>query len=508
MITYGEYYGNERNLPLPVLIDDMIVNTMDRIQVKHTQDQCNRLERYLNQLFYPEKYGADTAKIKQQAQALSKVIRQAYETEYNAALNNFGMGSNEITKTPLEVISLARSAHDTFVNKEYIYKSTIQARLKNVEEMLESVGGLNELEKIDLVLKNKVAELYGLLSQLAQIQSGGKIIKFDEVDDNVIQQILRANELYKELSASTGVFSPQDYGQILEWALEAASADVERDGENILDQLVEEEILNTKSLNKVVNPSGATKIQGGGINLSVDMKDIQKKYVNKGNGISSFEKNENNQKTTYYKIEDKKGSFEFKFTSGFKVDQKGKYQKMDVNFILNDGKGDAVPFRITAKNWASDGDFGETSLIAAMLRHFGSDDFALQYAFIMQDEGASTNILEDAHQKAKLAAFLDILMGYSQQEGYADTIVINRRSAQEVKVYSIHQIVKNIQKKLNIPLSGYNDGEIHTNLIILSNSLSNLSGKSEAYKSLSFKYLQSIKLTIYHNQLFKDVVSW
>lgn len=528
MFTYGEYYENREGLSLHGLINKMVSDAMGRFHTKHTKGQCDRLEKYLNQLFYPEKYASKvSAQTKAESAALMQTIQKAYEEKYNSAISNFeSMGSSGVTKTPKDVISLARRAHEDFDNKKRIHEGTLKNRFNNVQNLLNQINSLEEVEQVDATLKAQVMELYDLLNELIKLKGDVKgWIHFDSTDDNIVGQIIRANELYRDLSSSTGAFSPQDYGQILEWALEAASADAEKDGEALLAKVVKDAfILNDpKALQKVLNPSGAEKVSGTDIRVSLDMSVERRGNSANNDFISMVTKPEvdskgNQTNTTYYEIDDGQGGkFQFKFVSGFNISQEGKYQKMDVNFLFNDSgasKNKQVPFRISAKNWSKDNDFGETSLIAAMIRHFGSDDAALQYAFIMQDKGAKSNAIEEAHQVAKLAAFLDILMGYSQEEGYADTIVINRRSAKEVKVYSIRNMLVNVQKQLKsggsaeVPVSGYDGDLIKYQMEILSNAVANSGQKSERFKSLAFKYLQSIQLTVHHNQLFKTLAQF
>lgn len=528
MFTYGEYYENKEGLSLHGLINKMVSDAMSKFHTHHTKGQCNRLEKYLNQLFYPEKYASKiSAQTKAESAALRQTIQSAYEQKYNAAISNFeSMGSSGVTKTPKDVISLARRAHEDFDNKKRIHEGTLRNRFNNVQNLLNQLSSLEEVEQVDATLKAHVMELYDLLNELIKLQGDAKgWIQFDSADDNIVAQIIRANELYRDLSASTGAFSPQDYGQILEWALEAASADAEKDGEALLAKVVKDAfILNDpKALEKVLNPSGAEKVSGTDLKISLDMSVERKGNAANNDFISLVTKPEvdskgNQTNTTYYEIDDGQGGkFQFKFISGFNMSQEGKYQKMDVDFMFNDpgaSKNKQVPFRISAKNWSKDNDFGETSLIAAMIRNFGSDDYALQYAFIMQDKGAEKNAIEEAHQVAKLSAFLDILMGYSQEEGYADTIVINRRSAKEVKVYSIRNMLLNIQKQLksggngDVPVSGYDGDLIKYQMEILSNAVANSGQRSERFKSLAFKYLQSIQLTVHHNQMFKTLAKF
>jgi hypothetical protein len=61
----------------------------------------------------------------------------------------------------------------------------------------------------------------------------------------------------------------------------------------------------------------------------------------------------------------------------------------------------------------------------------------------MQDK-YNTDIVNAAHRLAKYSILIDILMGYSQTENYADTIVINVRSEQRVIVGSIVDIIDQI----------------------------------------------------------------
>jgi hypothetical protein len=52
--------------------------------------------------------------------------------------------------------------------------------------------------------------------------------------------------------------------------------------------------------------------------------------------------------------------------------------------------------------------------------------------------------LQDAHNLAKLSIVADILMGYSQSNAYADTLVINLRSGSASQI-----IVKSLKEVFN-----------------------------------------------------------
>jgi hypothetical protein len=114
---------------------------------------------------------------------------------------------------------------------------------------------------------------------------------------------------------------------------------------------------------------------------------------------------------------------------------------MDVEFTFNDtSTGKQIPFRISAKNWLTlDRDFGETNVIYALLRS-AKNNGAVNYMFAMQDEHNDNNV-QFAHMLAKYSLVTDILMGLSQSEKFADTIVINIRSERRVIVGSIVDIL-------------------------------------------------------------------
>ena len=99
---------------------------------------------------------------------------------------------------------------------------------------------------------------------------------------------------------------------------------------------------------------------------------------------------------------------------------------MDIDFSLPEPKEGNRNFRISAKNWANlkNRDFGSSNLAYTLLRTIGEEGTDL-YGYIMSDDKRSDRSITQAHKVAKLSTILDILMGYSQSENFADTIVIN-----------------------------------------------------------------------------------
>lgn len=101
-------------------------------------------------------------------------------------------------------------------------------------------------------------------------------------------------------------------------------------------------------------------------------------------------------------------------------------------------------FKISAKNWRtidSSRDFGSTSMLAALLRTTQEIDTVFSYAI---QANYKEPILSRARNFGKVCAVVDIVMGYSQDNAYADTIVINDRAKRQIKVYSIDRILNKI----------------------------------------------------------------
>lgn len=141
-----------------------------------------------------------------------------------------------------------------------------------------------------------------------------------------------------------------------------------------------------------------------------------------------------------------------------------KQGKMDVEF-----KTPENTFRISAKSWHNLTDsklnFGETTLFNAIARTAGVDS-ALAYGLPVgyyNPEGKLWSHM-GFHEFAKTCIFLDTVMGYSQSNNYADTIVIQNRSnpARPIRVFSIYDLITKIYKiiKSDEFITGYDYNSI------------------------------------------------
>ena len=180
-----------------------------------------------------------------------------------------------------------------------------------------------------------------------------------------------------------------------------------------------------------------------------------------------------------------------------------KQGKTDVNITLIPNS--EYPFKISAKNWANSSgrDFGDTFLQYAILRTENLEGL-LQYGIGLGITGKDDESnLKRYHDYAKACAFVDTIMGYSQEVGYADTIVVLDRSKIEnpIKVYSISSLIKNMetdQDKLRAVVSGYNDESVYS---ALADSLGGDALEDQPYLSKILAALADVKVRVMSSAL-------
>lgn len=489
-MTLGEYYDSKnRGIDPERAIRQVHDNIMSEVYRQHTVAECKELQDFLNEAFYPEKYlNKGTNKY---AQAIPLLIAQAYQEKYDAVLNNFSMGASGVSYGNIDVTNiptLLREKHESFEHKTKIYTSTIEDRLSRVKTALQHASDITSPEIAQY--KKELQSLESILSQLLEVKgvrSDKRGTYIDLTSDASVMQIVRdMDEKFAAASKVGGIFTPQDYGQVLEWILQAFS----NNGNSIADQGAEYLVGDfVEKMTKTAGSSKTTKIDG--------LLSVSKVTVD-GTSISQT-KNEKGQ--TEFSVSDGQGnSFSFAAIQGFNPNSE-RQGKMDVNFTFNDKAGNVVPFRISAKNWQTlDRDFGETNIAYALLRSAGNES-AVEYAYAMQDEHQEG--LQDAyHRVAKYSILVDILMGYSQKENYADTIVINVRNEKRVIVASIIGIIDEINKNLNqLDIAGYDDVTLETRIRIIRQALDRAPGRSKEFISLSMKYLQATKVRLTYSAI-------
>ena len=127
--------------------------------------------------------------------------------------------------------------------------------------------------------------------------------------------------------------------------------------------------------------------------------------------------------------------------------------KMDVSINFRPkGATTTKTFRASLKNWGGNKrSLGETSILGAILRTSGTETTNI-YSLCLLGEN---NTLTMAHRIARLSILMDIVTGFSQKEGYADTLIINTGSS--IKVINPISL---INESYSQNIKGYNGEEI------------------------------------------------
>jgi len=141
---------------------------------------------------------------------------------------------------------------------------------------------------------------------------------------------------------------------------------------------------------------------------------------------------------------------------------------MDIELNFKDNISNEIlsgkNFRASAKNWTtlSGHDFGETDLQGAILRSSTLTDaiaFGLQLGYMGYNNESNLTYETQLHHFARINLLLDIVMGYSQESGYANVLIINDRVMKRIRVYSIRSILDSLKDDIELlsKSSNYNE---------------------------------------------------
>lgn len=288
------------------------------------------------------------------------------------------------------------------------------------------------------------------------MQSQARITHVGESNYNQIIQELRNYESFYEAFKNANVVSSRAYGDMLEIAIAMAALDLKQIENSAIEDIV-------KYVKDAVK--GGETVTRGGSDIKISFSDeIKNTY-----GIS-----ETLKRSQQIKIDDDL-SLTYEPTINTGIDKNAKQGKIDVLINLPE----AGDFRISAKNWQdthsdeySNYDLGNTSILAALSRSLQKDSIINDYSITLQHplerRTPGDNALAAAHNLAKLALITDIVMGMSQKQNYANTLVILERAQKDVFVFDIvdeiNKIIKNIDMTKFVPndqreafyIDGYN----------------------------------------------------
>lgn len=489
-MNLGDFYkAKHKELSPSQIIQYAKADALGVLTQSADKRQCEILEEILNEAFYP-KEGQSTL-VQQQ---IKQLVEGIYEQKYNNAFKEDFTMNSDGSLAPLEnTPTIIREKYERFQHSEYIELQTIKTRLEKVTKYITDLRNLNQLDQIPQELDTLEKELRAL-SELKTDNNGHIVLKGN---DNLLQRVKAVDAAYQTYSQVGGVLSPQDFGDILEYVLNAMGGAAEAYSGAISEAMLED-------FAKAMQTKGSENVSIAGerfLNYRPTLKNLNDFVKDK-----TYRKKVEKKDRTFLHLEDDKGSsLDFQFNNSFNPnsDRQG---KIDVEFKLRNGN-QILPFRISAKNWErfADRDFGTTSLAYAVARSAGMSILESYVYWVMEEQDNAVEV--EAHAMAKYLSILDILMGYSQTSNFADTIVINNRSASHVYVYSMKEILNQVADNLyNFNLNGYEDSAIHNNIIWIRKTLNAMSpGRSDLFETLSIKYLQSIRVSVKYAALMGSI---
>ena len=298
----------------------------------------------------------------------------------------------------------------SYSHKKYIEEKTILLRLEQVKNKLSSLKNDNSLyQKYETLLN----ELQNFEKQSKSLRGKEYIYYINDQNKDLINRI---DNLYKELTYFSSLPIPlYALGEIFEKALSAFAIYIKNYSAENIDKIVEE-VFNQKTTGSEIAYRGEFK------DISIAGKNQSKLKIG-----STFA---------------------------------GKQGKADIKLELDLPNIGNSSFQVSAKNWGilNGKDFGNINLWDALARssqHYGQ---VMGYG-VQMIRGKYKKIT--LHQWARMCILLDSLMGYSQKNNYADTIIINDRGNKKIRVYSISNIINNYyNQKSKQFIIGYNDNNM------------------------------------------------
>ena len=440
-------------------------NTLSRLDTDVDDTKCVELETFLNNMIYGQNGHTN------EAERLSNTVTKYLEDKFQSSFDSYDFESNLMGTTNRDIGKIEVGRYESFQHTKYIQYNTVQERLYSalfqIEELTKSGASGPEFNTAIANLQAIVDTAEALLATEEAINLSGT--QHIDVTANTKDLITELDSLMQKMSfIGSMALSTYDTGYVFEKVLQALSSTQTID--EMTDDLLYENFKQKTEGEKPVNRGSLIQVAG----VKID-------------GVTTTGKK--GQKSTTYQITGHNGS-----TLTIKGVFDEKQGKMDVLFNM---PGTNDKYRISAKNWQSmeNRDFGSTALSAALLRSAGLNEmFAYGIGLGWPKSYADNQTL---HEYGKMSAIADIVMGYSQEEGYADTIIINDRSSAHVYVYSVASLMKKCFQNINnLKLSGYNDGNIESALQDSLDWNTELLGDTQSYMQAIYNTLSKFQISV------------
>lgn len=481
-MTLGEYYSNKQwKLNESRFLQ---AKKKQRQEIKNrlkgktkNQKQIKKLKSYLQASMYPTKNKKGNNNFD------SDLVVQAYKEISGKVLQDFDYGSElKVASTSNNSAQIIREKYDYLEHKHSIEVNTILTRLNKVQQKLNELANLNlnqadtDINEIDTNLK----QLKGILKQLLSYKShgvnsyGNAFFDLDK-DENIKNLVNQMNEIYKAVSIAP--ITPTDYGDLLELTLGLLSDEMTS---HLINKSVDEIVksFTDKSLKNSGPILGAQHISGDTI---FKMEEFFVKEI----------KTEGVQVSGDLKQNIQLGDFSVSSNAG-----SSRQGKIDVQLTLKDMPNN--PFRISAKNWGSMGDFGENNLWYTLNRTIDSKT-ANHLIYSLGGKHTKENTLKSAHDLVRYCILLDGVMGYSQKNNWVDTLVINDRSKKDVIVEYLPNILENAYNGIYDKITPqYDSGIVRTNSRKAMQDLPRVSRSATFKMRVISEYINTKVMAKYH----------
>lgn len=480
-ITFGEYFKSDNSGAESTyqILKDTESEILNNLKSKQSKADLKKLEDTLTKLFYDESYRNE------RYPDFEQQLAQAYESTYKQKLadglktNTWDFGKGEIIGAPkMNVVDWSKIEDSS---RQRIEVHRAQRLIDQVNKILTvgSVSNMNkELEM--LVQQGKI-----LLEQALQEKLQGTSIEsldgrryITKLDNNLKNIIARLIALEKSAKIATN----QMVGQMFEVCLQIFSQDIVESGYNLTQDLIDKFTSQVTGMNTEIS---------GMINWGIKSDTVVKDKKNK---------KESKKYTTRYTKDNLTVSY----------DKQEKQIKMDVQIQIPTIQNNEE-IRFSAKSWISGyHNIGSTSLEHALNRTLSSAQLEARALMAMQNIGRGhDNYSEAAMHLAKLCIYADIISGYSQQSGYANTLIINDRANKRIRVYDINDLIYNAFK-------GENEEEISIKQIEEFNSIPEVAmdyrnaviGEMRAGAGRSGTYLARLRARLQALKLEVDLEQW
>ncbi len=419
------------------------------------EDDFKKLEDFLNSFFGNQSYGKENSNITDKMRATFQNAVQDYIAS---------MVQDRVGKLDLNDDSKTKASGQD----DHQFYITCRVFQRRCEYVLETLRNLNDVQKQRVFGVQNVKELEDYVNKLLN-WINGEI--GTQLDNNAslarrlifaTKKTINTKQEKKDLKAKVQTLDKyyaaaktanksvqQAYGKGFEQALAVLKEMMKDSAQEISQGLLEE------ALNKIgeLETEGSNQAWRGEVNSGIlKLGDVTTKRV------SSLKEGKKDSFIKQIAASTNKSTYQIDI-SPFD----GKQGKVDITFKI---PGVENGFNISAKNWQSllDRDFGETTLYNALMRTVNLDK-TLEYGLVLGYYGPRDKIWPELkiHQFAKIAVLVDTLIGYSQKNNYADTLVINDRSnkSKPIKVYSMYNILDKLDRDLDLidslPVSNYNE---------------------------------------------------